>query len=155
MSKPSLTNDPSLALRGTQVIVLALAGGVVLFATVAAVVGPMSHPMEPVAFGLDPIALLAVFLSFTAVAASFFVPGRVVEAAREGTPDARANAFRSSRIIGAAMLEGPALLWSVALLLSGHRLYFIPVAILVALIGLQVPTREAFESATGLRIRGD
>lgn len=144
-------SDPAAALRSTQIVVGALAAGVLVFAGIAAVLGPLGDPPPPVALGLDGIALAAVVVTLGAVAASFTVPPRLVEGARGSPPEQSSQVFRTSRVLGAALCEGPALFWCVALLLSGNRWYLAPVALLVALLLLHLPTNDGFEAATGER----
>ena len=148
MSTPG-PSDPAALLRSTQLIVGVLACGVVVFAGIAAVVSPVGDPPPPVALGLDGTALAAVVVTLSTLAASFTVPARIVEGARSAEPPQRLQAFRTGRVVGAALCEGPALLWCVALLLSGNRWYLAPVTLLVALMLLHLPTREGFEAATG------
>jgi hypothetical protein len=143
--------DASAVLRSTQIIVGALASGVTLFAAVAAAVGPLGDPPTPVALGLDAIALAALVVTLTTVPVAFFLPARLVEEARDRPIPQRLQAFRTSRILGAALTEGPALLWCVAMLLSGNRWFLAPIALLIALLLLHLPSAEGFENATGTR----
>lgn len=145
--------DAASVHRQIRVIVHALCLGVAIFAGIAAYVGPLGTPPPAAAFGLDMIGLLAVVMTFSTAPLAFFLPGRILESARGGDFTKRAGALRTSRILGAALLEGPALLWCVGLLLTGQVLYLVPVAVLVFLMTLQAPTREGFERATGASLR--
>jgi hypothetical protein len=155
-AQPLSSDDPvdaSAVLRSTQVIVAALASGVTLFAAVAAVLGPLGDPPAPVALGLDGIALAAAVVTLTTLPVAFFLPTRLVEEARDRPVPQRLQAFRTSRILGAALCEGPALFWCVAMLLAGNRWFLAPIALLVALLLLHLPSGEGFENATGTRAR--
>lgn len=88
------------------------------------------------------------------MAAAFALPPRLVEEARDRSVPQRLQTFRTSRIVGAALCEGPALLWCVAVLLSGNRWYLAPIALLIALLLLQFPTQDAFADATRQAARG-
>lgn len=146
------TPDAAAQLRSTQVVVVSLAVGVAIFAAIAAAVGPIDAPMPRVG-GFDALLVTALVVTITTVPLAFFLPARLVEAARGLDPARRIGAFRASRIVAAAMCEAAALLWCVALLVSGTLLYLAPIAVIVAVTFLQVPTREALESATGERVR--
>jgi hypothetical protein len=153
MPQPT-TFDPAVQLRLTQTIVVALAAGVVVFAVVAAFLGPISEPFPPIVMGLDPIALAAIACTVSVVFVLFIVPQRRVDSVRDGEPDQRVHMFRASRLVAAALCEGPALFWGVALLLSGTWWYLVPIGMLTGLLVMQVPTRDSFERATGVRILG-
>jgi hypothetical protein len=150
----STANESAALLRSTQIIVVALILGVVTFAVVAAVIGPFGQAFPPIALGLDAIELTAIAVSISMAAASFVVPPKILESARERSDLSRAEAFRTSRLIASAMCEGPALLWCVALLLSGKWWYLGPIALLIGLLVLHIPSRDAYETATGERVRG-
>ncbi len=139
-------------LRSVQILVAALALGIVIFAGIAFQVAPIGDPMPPVVMGLDVLALAALAATITMVPMAFFLPGHFVGAASEADEDQRIAVFRTSRVTGAALVEGPALLWCVGLLLSGTTWYLAPIALLVGLLVIKIPTRDAFENATGVRI---
>lgn len=143
---------PEAQLRSTQVAIIALTLGVAIFAPVAAVLAPQGKPFPPVLFGLDALALAAIGLTITMSFAAFFVPGRMVDSTRELDADRRVHAFCASRVVAAALCEGPALLWCVALLLSGTWWYLAPITLLVGLLVLQIPTRDSFTEGTGVRL---
>ncbi len=142
--------DPSAQLRSTQIVIAALALGVVIFAGVAAYVGPIGTPIE--VGGKDLLAIVAVVVTLQALPLSFVVRAKLVKAAQEHEPARRIAAFRASRIVAAALCEAGGLLWCVALLFSGNILYLGAVAVVVAVMFLHVPTRESFEEATGERV---
>ncbi len=150
MSSP----DPAGQLRSMQIVVAALALGVLTFGAVAYFVGPVSTPMPPVAMGFDVLALVAIASTLTMVPMAFVIPGHFIEASRDQETGRRIAVFRSSRIMAAALIEGPALLWCVALLLTGTWWFLAPIAMLVGLLAMQIPTRGSFEDATGSRIGG-
>ena len=158
MSNFTLSNstavDPSVALRSTQILVVALTLGVALFAVVAAVMGPIGRPLPPVVLGLDAIELVAIALSIGMVATAFLLPPRLVESMRPHGQEKRVQMFRVSRVLAAAMCEGPAILWCVALLLAGKWWYLAPIALLIGILVLQIPSRDSFEAATGERVPG-
>lgn len=144
---------PSDTLRSTRLVLIALAAGVVLFALVAAYVGGWLIAFDTPRFnGHDVLAIVAVCMTIQAIPLSFFLPAKLVAAARDRDTAARIHAFRTSRIVAAAFVEGAALLWCVALLFTGNLLYVIPIAVLVALLVWHVPSRESFEAATGVRL---
>jgi predicted small integral membrane protein len=150
-------SDPSAEqiLQQARTVHVALIAGIVVFAGVAAFVGPIAPGLKSIAYGLDPVALAALLVLGATIPASMFLPPRIVDAARQRELSARRAAFSSSRIVPAAMLEGAALLWCVAILLSGNLWFLLPVAGLVSLMAVGIPTREGYESATGERIPGD
>lgn len=150
-----VTSDPAAQLRVTQMIGAALLMGVVIFAAIAAVISPMGQALEAVAYGLDPIALVAVLLTISVIPLSFFIPARMIDSARGASPAQRGRVFRTSKILAAALCEAPALLWCVGLLLSGNRWFLVPIAMIATLMALQIATRGAFESATGQRTGGN
>lgn len=143
--------DPARALRSLQITIAALMLGVVAFAAIAAVVGPIGTPLEPIVAGLDPIAVTAALVTISCAAMSFIVPARLVGAMPSDDPARKLAAFRASRIVAVALLEGPALLWAVALLLGGNTWFLAPIAVLVVLMAAHFPTREALQESTGLR----
>lgn len=144
--------DFAAELRSTQVVVVALVLGVAAFAAVALLVGPVASPLPEIVLGLDPIALTAILVSVTTVPLSFFLSARIVAAAQGLAPAQRVRAFRSARIVGAALCESAALLWCVALLVSGAFWFLAPIGVLAAVMGLHIPTAEAFGDATGQRV---
>ncbi|MBL8863305.1 MAG: hypothetical protein JNK02_15015 [Planctomycetes bacterium] len=146
--------DDAQVLRSTQLLLAALAMGVLIFGGIALFVAPVQTPLAPVAFGLDPLALAAVLVTLTTAPLAFVLPPRLIEAARERDPAGRAQAFRASRVLAGALCEGPALLWGIALLLSGNAWFLAPLGSLALLILCLVPTRDAYESATGRRLSG-
>lgn len=142
--------DPSAQLRSTQIVIAALALGVLLFAGIAAYLAPIGTPIE--IRGKDLLAIVAVVVTLQVLPLSFLVRAKLVKSAQEHEPGRRMAAFRASRIVAAALCEAGALLWCVALLFSGNLLYLAPVAVVVAVMFLHVPTRESFEDATGERV---
>lgn len=146
------TPTPEAQLRSTQVAIIALTLGVAIFAPVAGFLAPQGEPFPPVLWGLDALALTAITLTVTMSFAAFFVPGRMVDTMRGLSPDRRVHAFCASRVVAAALCEGPALLWCVALLLSGTWWYLAPITLLVGLLVLQIPTHDSFEAGTGVRL---
>jgi len=144
--------DPAADLRMTQTIVVALVLGVAIFAGVAAFVGPITTAFPPVALGLDVLALAAIGVTITSVPLSFFFAARMAASARAAPAAQRAQVFRASRVVGAALCEGPALFWCVAMLLVGNRWYLVPIALIATLMVFHFPTREAFQDATGERV---
>jgi hypothetical protein len=149
----STAAEPVASLRSTQILVVALILGVVTFAAVAAFMGPVGQPFPPVVSGLDAIESAAIAVSIGMAAASFVIPAKILEVARERSDHPRAEAFRTSRLIAGAMCEGPALLWCVALLLTGKWWYLAPIALLIGLLVLHIPSRDAYEAATGERVQ--
>ncbi len=143
--------EPESQLRSLQMTVVALILGVVVFAAIAATLGPLGTPFEPLAAGLDPIAIVATLLTISCAAMSFVVPGRLVGAISSDDPARKLAAYRNGKIVAVALLEGPALLWCVALLLGGNRWFLAPIAVLLVLMAAHFPTREAVREATGLR----
>lgn len=146
-------DDSAAQLRSCQIIAVAMGVGVALFAAIAAFLGPLGQPMAALAYGLDPIALAAIFVSASSLPLLFLLPPRIVEGAKSGDPQRRIEAFRLSKILAAALCEGPAMLWCVALLLTGNTWFLVPIVLLLALMGTQIATRDSFEAATGLRVR--
>lgn len=144
--------EPAGQLRALQIIVVALAWGVCMFAAVAYFVGPVSEPLPTIALGFDVLALVAIASTITMVPMAFLIPGHFIEASRRHATEKRIAVFRSSRILAAALIEGPALLWCVALLLTGTWWYLAPIVMLVGLLAMQIPTRGSFEDATGARV---
>ncbi|MCY2960902.1 MAG: hypothetical protein NTY35_12125 [Planctomycetota bacterium] len=142
--------DPSAQLRSTQIVIAALALGVLIFAGVAVYVAPVGAPIE--VRGKDVLAIVAVCVTLQALPLSFLVRAKLVKAALEHEPAPRIAAFRASRIAAAAMCEAAGLLWCVALLFSGSALYLGGAVVVVAVMFLHVPTRESFEEATGERV---
>lgn len=147
--------DPAAELRKTQTIVVALVLGVAIFAGVAAFAGPISTAFPPVALGLDVLALAAIGVTLTSVPLSFFFAARMGASARTAPAGRRGQVYCASRIVGAALCEGPALFWCVAMLLGGNRWYLVPIALIAALMAFHVPTRESYQDATGERVPND
>ena len=147
------TPVPDLAreLRTAQTIAVALMLGVAVFAGIAAYVAPMGGGLEPIVAGMDPIALTAAFVTVTSALMSFVVPARLVGSITTEDPARRVAAWRGGRIVALALLEGPALLWGVALLLSANRWYLLPIVMLLALMAVHFPTQDSLRSAVGAR----
>jgi hypothetical protein len=143
--------DPAAHVRDAQIASAALAGGVVLLALIAAALGPLGAPLEPIAGGLDAVALAAAALTLLGGAASFVLPKLAFPLTAADPEPKRLAAFRAQRLLAAALCEGPALLWCVALLLGGNRWYLLAIGALLALMAYHFPTREALHDDTGLR----
>ncbi len=151
MSEPT-SLDSAAQLRNIQIVLVALALGVALFAGVAAFVGPVASEFRPEFHGKDVLAIVAVCVSLQAIPLSFLIPAKWVKGARDRDPETRRRNFRGGRIVAGAVCEAAALLWCVALLLTGNLWYLPPIAVLVALIVWHIPSRDSFEEATGQRV---
>jgi len=150
----STPSGPEAAFRANRWILWALAGGVVLFASVVSVIEPIGVDFEPVLLGLDVLGIVALVVTVQALVLSYFLPPRMVAAAKDGDTTKRVAIYGTSRIVAGALCEGPALLGCVAMLLSGNRWYLAPIALLVVAIVQHAPTRDSFEEATGVRLTG-
>jgi hypothetical protein len=145
-------SDPAAQLRSMQVVHGALMAGVAVFVGVAVAAGPVGAPLPAVVAGLDPVALAATVASVTCAALSFVLPGRLLDAVPARDVERRVGAYRTGRLLAAALCEAPALLWGVDVLLSGNRWHLGGLAGLLVLMALHAPTRASFRDATGLRL---
>lgn len=143
------TTLTSAALR---TVVMALMAGIVLFTGVAVYVRTQAlvAPVD-VASSLLPIVLLLVFLG--CVSAAVFLRARMVEMARRSKHEMLAT-LRDDRVppvlgqmtlVSAGLVEGPALLGSVTVLLGGPW-YCLAVPLLaLGVMAWTLPSRQRFE----------
>jgi len=132
-------------LRTLQIIVLALAGGVGVFAIIASIMQPTST-VQPGQVNM----LRIVCLVLLAVMAPFGLAFRTMSTAspHAAEPDDRAimSRFFMSTIIGCATLEGPALFAAVIYLISRNPIDLLIAGIpLAMMIVLFFPTSMRFE----------
>lgn len=165
-------------IRSMQVIHAALIAGVVLFTIVATVLvfalaspvlgaaedagAPEAVETDVVEGGgidagtgsLDVLAYGAAVLGVSAVPVAMLMSrptrrARPSEEAADISEDAAQQEFLKKRLIGAAVLEGPALLGAVALLLTGNVFSYVAVVVGLAGMMLVFPTERRFRAWNG------
>ena len=128
---------PNAQANTLRIILLALMAGPALFCIIAVFSGPTVPPDEQEAMIALALRGAWLFLTITGVAAIMIFPAMVARQHRKNHPEeaepghAAVGAFLSSSVIGAAMLEAPAILIGVVILLYGS-----PVDLLLAVIPL-------------------
>jgi hypothetical protein len=140
-------------LKTLQIIVVALAGGIILFAFVTNVIAPWAQS----AMDISMLPLLGAVASFFSMLLSFVMPAMVVgnvprvsgddsEQGQQRKLKGAANIFVTSRLIRAALLEGSCFLNLVVYILEKSQLSLIFTAIGLFLLMLSFPTASAFRS---------
>lgn len=160
-AKPRVMNElsrrsPEETRKTLQVIVAAMAGGVVFFQLVALIVPVVKSQGEPI------LSFNAPVFAVVAVAASFVIPKVVLRSMRSTmAADSGTSAYgetasnteesqlvgglATATILGCAALEGAALLAVVAYMMERNPLMIAIVAVLVVLLLMRVPTRLGVE----------
>ena len=157
-----MKDELSGLLRNLQIIVVALAAGVLVFLVIIVFfLGTGMQPLDPGAV----ISLTMVALAFACVLARFIVPGLAVSSARQtiaqGTwkpsvnqpnipvPDTDegklAAVFMTKTILGSAMLEGAAFGNLVAYMLDGQVYSLVLGIVFMLAILVTFPTRDGLE----------
>ncbi len=142
------TMTPELAQRFKvlQIIGFALPLGVVVFAVVAAVLGPVGQqPADPAMLNMLRLACVALIVGTVPIALVLRRAMISQLAQREADDMQIMNAFTNATILAIALAEGPALFGAVVLLLSGTPSDIVLVAL--PLIGMlwHMPTRSRWE----------
>lgn len=149
--------------RTMQVIVLALAAGVITFGVIAAVIGPEAPGNAQQ--GPSIIAYLAGAVACVALVASIAVPAllvanarRRIVAGRPAMPNPKltippelgnvgpiAVVYQTRLIVGAAILEGAAFFNLIAYLLEGQLLSLVAAGVMLAALLSLFPTPSRLE----------
>ena len=135
-----------------RVVVAALGIGVVAFAVVAVIVGPLALP-EDGGLPEHALAVVCALLMVTEAVAYFLVRRHVMAKIPAGT-DTRSvlealKTFSLICLMGCAMAEGIALFGGVVVMLEGLGLNVLLVAVPFAALLVQVPTNGRWESFLG------
>lgn len=140
-------------LRTLQIIVAAMAGGVLMFSVATNVIAPWSQTT----MNISMLPLLGAVASFFSMILSFVMPalaaGSVPQASANDNLDQQqkhlsgaADVFMTGRIIRVALLEGGCFLNLVVYLLEKSQLSLIATAIGLFLLLLSFPTASAMRS---------
>jgi hypothetical protein len=151
---------PTARIRAIQIVLGALAMGLISFATLAAVLGNVSHASAPTATpvgstsgGADLRAVLLMMvagLSVVSIIAGTILNRLLRKRARTGEPTQALGAYATRSILLGALAEGPALLACVSVLTTGERLFLVVPAIALAVFAVLFPSASRFESFAGL-----
>lgn len=141
-------------LNVVRIIVLALAGGVAMFAAVALIVGPLNEAGTsriydvylPVALGVAALGawVTRVFVGIPFARKLSVQRDEALEHARAGLVP---NPLASLAIAGAACFEAVGMFAGVILLLNGHWSAYAGIAFALAGILFHIPTQERIERA--------
>lgn len=167
--QPSQPATPEQQLRILPILVAAMMAGMVVFAGIAAAVGPVGgapptgSPTPQAMRAETLLAILGVLLA--ACLAAFFVIGRTAQGqarraweSRADDEDGRARlvaVLLTSTIVRAGLVEGPGLFACVIVLLTGNLLPLAVAALAVGVMASLLPVRARLarleEAATGVR----
>lgn len=140
-------------LRSAQILYSALMIGLMMFALVAAFVGPVA--VDTAAEGRQPLegilmwvaAGLSILVAAPSAAAASLLFGSEERRARMQRAD-RVRRWVGAKIFGAALAEGPGLLWCLLTLMSGSRIYLLGAAFSILILALSFPRSHEFEAIT-------
>lgn len=145
---------PTPTISSLRIIVLALMGGLVMFAVIAVVLR-LQGLVAPVpqAETVLPIVVLVTLLG--SVGLSFAVRSRLLAEVKKSKAEALAElradrvpqAFATATIIGAASIEGPGLLGIITVLLGGPWYCLAAPIVAIGVMLWTLPDRQRFEEA--------
>lgn len=147
MTEPfNMNATPRAAVRAMQVLFLALAAGVVLFALVAAILllvnGPLLEPENLVHSNILLSVVLVVAVTCALGARSYYTKMIGMGSGTIISLNDKLNQYRAALIIYMALCEGPAIFSVIIFLLTGKFIILIITALLVAVMCVKAPTRN-------------
>ncbi len=147
-----MTSERNLSLGGMQIIVVAMAGGILAFGVVVLVLGSRMGPHADIAKTLVPVLALVA----AGEAGAYLVLRTVFDkqarqqleaAADQQAAQARAlPIFQTLVLIRSAMAESMGLFGLVIVMVSGVKLVFLAPGLAIALLLLGFPTQDKLDA---------
>ena len=151
-----MPKDAESSLKVTRLIFAAMIFGVVSFAVVIMIVGEGIHGGESPQLG-QPLAIIAGALTVLIALPAGIIARKVKfgdsEAVADQPPERRLQSYLAAKILTAALIEAPALLWLVGALLDPSPVFTIGAGVCILLLLFRFPTRHELENLTQLNQR--
>lgn len=153
-----MSSGPSAHLRGLAIVYVALMLGMVIFAAIVtflAATGEAPVPEVEEGEGGDLMSILPLVAGVLTVTTVFpaVLLGRMLTMKMAGAPGLghaeRTQRYVSAKILLAAVVEGPGLLWGVTALLSGDILHLAGLAFSVFGLALLFPRADEWAAVNG------
>lgn len=151
-AEPPSTGPSVTAVRVSQLIVLSLVMGVLIFIAVIELIVKPAPPSTTQAPPADLMLMAAGAALLLGLAVSMFIPKRLLlNAARNARTqdevrDAITPAYVTASVLRGALLEGPSLFGAVVVFLTGDRLGYVIAAIGLLALLISLPTRDRLEA---------
>jgi len=141
------------AVRTARILYAALMAGLATFAVVVLIVPAVE---DPAVDGSGPsigfLKVIAALLSATMAVPAMLFSGRAVRrsAGAPGLrPAERTQRYLAGKLLVAALIEGPGLIWGIIALLSGEHLPLAGIAFSIFALAVVFPRPDEFRDATG------
>lgn len=148
-----MPKDVEGTLKGARLIFGAITLGVLLFAGVVMVLGGEIHGGESTDLG-QPLAIAAGILTALVALPAGLIARRLkfgdAETVSSKPPGRRLQDYLIAKLITAALIEGPTLLWLVGAMLDPSPAFPIGAGVCVLLLLFRFPSRHELEELTQL-----